>query len=86
MTVFQVALCDNLEAETETHLMEVDLEAAVVTAAVLVVDVEVDEAEVREKKRTPTLVFLCIIALTLNFVHRWRPRRPWRRWIHVICK
>ena len=50
MTVFQVALCDNLEAETETHLMEVDLEAAVVTAAVLVVDVEVDEAEVREKK------------------------------------
>ena len=50
MPVFQVALCDNLEAVTETHLMEVDLEAAVVTAAVLVVDVEVDEAEVREKK------------------------------------
>merc|ERR1719420_1632974 len=38
----EVALCDNLEAETETHLMEVDLEAVVVTAAVLVVDVEVD--------------------------------------------
>ena len=52
MTVFQVALCDNLEAVTETHLMEVDLEAAVVTAVVLVVDVEVDEAEVREKKNT----------------------------------
>ena len=52
MTVFQVALCDNLEAETETHLTEVDLEAAVVTEAVLVVDVEVDEAEVREKKNT----------------------------------
>ena len=52
MPVFQVALCDNLEAETETHLMEVDLEAAVVTAVVLVVDVEVDEAEVREKKNT----------------------------------
>ena len=48
MNIFQVALCDNLAVETEMRLMEEDLEVAVVTVAVLVADVEVDEAEVSE--------------------------------------
>jgi len=60
----EVALCDNLEAETETHLMEVDLEAAVVTAAVLVVDVEVDEAEV-EAEAAVEAVDTCNLQMTM---------------------
>merc|ERR1719245_2480953 len=60
----EVALCDNLEAETETHLMEVDLEAAVVTAVVLVVDVEVDEAEV-EAEAAVEAVDTCNLQMTM---------------------
>merc|ERR1719245_359083 len=56
----EVALCDNLEAETETHLMRWTWR--------------------RRWLRRRSWWW------TWRWTRpRWRPRRPWRRWIHVIC-